>query len=105
MRTGKLRTLLAIGQGPDAVILDAARRTAFIPNGRDGTLSVIALDGPGAPSVVDTVKTGVGARTGALDPSDGALYLPTANFAPPATGGARPTMVPGSFHVIVVTRQ
>lgn len=104
-RTMKLIKLIDIGQGPDAVIVDEARRTAFIPCGRDGTLAVIALDGKNGPTVVETVKTGTGARTGALDTSDGSLYLPAAEFGAPTSAGGRPVVIPGSFHVLVVSRR
>ncbi|AYJ85637.1 gluconolactonase [Sphingomonas paeninsulae] len=100
----KMVALLPIGSGPDAVIMDMARRTAIIPNGRDGTLSIIALDAAGGAKVVSTAKSEVGARTGALNPADGMLYLPTAHFSPPATAGARPAAIPGSFHVAVMSR-
>lgn len=97
--TLRLSTLLDIGKGPDAVIMDTARRLAFIPCGQDGLLEIVSLDGA---QVVGSVKTEVGARTGALDPSDGTLYLPTARFTPPATAGTKPAMIPGSFHVLVL---
>ena len=99
----RLVTLLDIGSGPDAAIVDAKRRLAFIPCGKDGVLEVIALDAPGGAKVIATVKTEAGARTGALDPSDGSLYLPTARFSPPATAGARPTALAGTFHVLAVS--
>lgn len=98
----RLIKLLDIGRGPDAVILDAKRRLAFIPCGHDGTLAVIALDGPNGPQVIQTVKTEPGARTGALDPATGTIYLPTARFAPQATPVKHPPIVPGSFHVLMV---
>jgi DNA-binding beta-propeller fold protein YncE len=101
--TRKQTGSLAIGAGPDAVILDAARRLAFIPCGRDGTLSMIALGGAKGPVVKATIKTAVGARTGALDPRTGRLYLPTAAFGPAPAGGGRPAMLPGSFEVLVVS--
>jgi hypothetical protein len=93
---------LAIGAGPDAVIYDAARRLAFIPCGRDGVLEVIAVRGPRDVAIVQTVTTQPGARTGAVDPASGALYLPTAQFQPAANGG-RPTAIPGTFEILVVT--
>ncbi|MFD1612432.1 gluconolactonase [Sphingomonas tabacisoli] len=105
VRTGREMALLPIGKGPDGAMIDEARRMAFIPCGRDGILEVIALDGPGGPKVVDRIKTEVGARTGAIDPTDGAIYLPTARFDPPATPGARPTPIPGTAHLIVVAPQ
>jgi DNA-binding beta-propeller fold protein YncE len=95
---------LAIGAGPDAVIYDPVRKLAFIPCGRDGVLEVIAVRGPSDVAVVATVTTQVGARTGTVDPATGAIYLPTAQFQPPATpGGGRPTAIPGTFEILVVT--
>jgi YVTN family beta-propeller protein len=98
----KMVKLLSIGSGPDAVIMDTARRVAMIPCGRDGTLSIVALDGA---TVVGTVKSEKGARTGALDAGDGTIYLPTAAFSPPATAGARLAAIPGSFHIAVMSRR
>lgn len=99
--THKLIALVDIGEGPDAVIIDEARSLAFIPCGQSGVLDILSFAGSKVTHVA-TVKTEVGARTGALDPKTGALYLPTARFGPPAKPGARPAMVPGSFHVLVV---
>jgi hypothetical protein len=96
--------LLDIGKGPDAVILDAARRLAFIPCGKSGTLTVLSL-ASGHVAVTGTVTTETGAKTGALDPRDGALYLPTARFGPPATPGARGVAIPGTFHIVTVKPQ
>ena len=101
-RRRRLVGLVDIGRGPDAVIIDEARRLAFIPCGREGTLEVLSLDGPAGVRRIETVRTAVGARTGALDPSDGAVYLPIAEFGPPATAGGRPVAKPGTFHVLVV---
>ena len=99
--TNREIALLDIGQGPDAVILDARARMALIPCGKSGSLSVISLL-PAIPVVVGTLQTAPGARTGAVDPRNGTIYLPTASFSPPAIAGQRPTMQPGSFHILVV---
>ncbi|MDR3401964.1 MAG: YncE family protein, partial [Chthoniobacter sp.] len=96
-----LTTLIDIGNGPDAVLLDEARGLAFIPCGKAGVLEILSLSGENV-SHVATVKTEVGARTGALDPKTGAIYLPTAKFGPPAKPGGRPTLLPGSFHILIV---
>ena len=103
-KTGKLVTLISIGLRPDAVIIDTARRLAFIPCGKDGVLSAITLDAALGSMVATTIKTEIGARTGALDPSSGALYLPTARFDPPAKAGGRPVPIAGSFHIVVIRR-
>ena len=85
------------------MILDAKRGLAFIPCGKDGSLDVLKLAGKQVRRTA-RVKTAVGARTGALDPATGAIYLPTASFGPPATDGGRPTISPGTFRVLVVKR-
>lgn len=96
---GRKVASLKIGPGADGAAYDARRHLAFIPSGGDGTLSVIRLGT--APSVVATVKTARGARTIALDPATGRLYLPSAQYLP-AVGTARPAMAPGSFRILVV---
>jgi DNA-binding beta-propeller fold protein YncE len=101
---GRVIASLPIGAGPDAVIYDPKRHLALIPSGRAGTLSVIALEGPQANTVIDTVQTQVGARTGTVDPKTGRVWLPTAKYAPPAQPGGRPTTVAGTFHVLVLDR-
>lgn len=101
-RRRRLIALLDIGRGPDAVILDATRRLAFIPCGKDGRLDVLALDGLTGVHKLVSVPTAVGARTGAVDPVSGAIYLPTSAFAAPTSPDGRPTPRPGSFRVLVV---
>ncbi len=99
--TGHEIATLPIGVGPDAVIYDRARSLAYIPSGRAGTLAVIALAGAANNTVVQTVPTKVGARTGAVDTKTGKVYLPSADYAP-AVAGQRPAMKPGSFQVLVL---
>ncbi len=101
-RDGHEVASLAIGPRPDGALYDARRSLAFIPSGGDGTLAVIRLSPK--PEVIQTLETAKGARTAALDPSTGRVYLPSAEFAP-AVGGARPAAVPGSFAVLVVGPQ
>jgi len=98
--TGEEVATLAIGKGPDAVIYDAARKLAFIPCGYDGVLEVIAVRGPKDVAIVQVAKTEPGARTGAVDPKTGKLYLPTSHYNVPATG--RPTPIPGTAAILVV---
>lgn len=97
---GKLVQTLKTGQGADGAAYDARRRRAFVPAGRDGTLSVIAIE-KGHASVVQTLRTDVGARTLALDERTGRIYLPAAEYRPSPQGG-RPTPLPGTFRVLVV---
>ncbi len=99
--SGRQLTSVAIGQHPDAVLYDAARNRAYVPAGGDGTLTVI--DTSSVPVAAGTVTTQKSARTGAVDPATGNVYLPAARYAP-AVGTARPQAQPGSFEVLVVSR-
>ena len=78
------------------MLYDEARKLILVPAGQSGTLTVIDASGATL-KAVQTVATARGARTGAVDPKTGRIYLPTAQFAPPAAGGGRPQAVPGSF--------
>jgi YVTN family beta-propeller protein len=101
-RSGTEVASLTIGKEPDAVILDTARRLAFIPSGGDGTLSVIAIGGDRTVNLVQSLKTKIGVRTGAVDPMTGNLYLPSADFLKPKSGDW-PPVAPGSFKLLVVS--
>jgi DNA-binding beta-propeller fold protein YncE len=90
---------LPIGKGADGAAFDRKRRLALVPAGRDGNLTIIRLQPK--PAVVGQVPTAVSARTIALDPATGRVYLPSARLAPPV-GNERPKPVPGTFRVLVV---
>ena len=100
--TGKQTGTVAIGEGPDAVILDEPRALAFIPSGKSGTLEILRLSN-GSVKSVGRIATATGARTGALDPKTGNLYLPTARFGLAVAGQGRPPQIAGSFAVLVVS--
>ena len=100
-KTGADVATLKIGKGPDGVLLDAPRRRAFIP-AADGTLSVLALRARDEIVLVGAVTITAGAKTGAVDPSTGNVYLPSVKLQPPEKEGARPKPVPGSFTILVV---
>ena len=102
--SGKALASFTVGGFPDAVIYDAGRHLAYVPSARSGTLSVIALSGAGDNTVIDTVPTQIGARTGAVDPQTGKVYLPTAEYQLPVPAGQRPTPKPGTFTVLVLDR-
>jgi DNA-binding beta-propeller fold protein YncE len=93
--------LVPIGAGPDTVIWDAAHRRFLVPCGKSGTLSVIGL-ADRRPVVEAAAETEQSARTAALDPVTGRVYLPAARFAPPVPPERRGAMVAGSFHIVVM---
>jgi YVTN family beta-propeller protein len=94
-----------IGAFNDGAAFDANRRRALSANG-DGTLTVVQV-GPGGPSVLGDVKTQPSARTIAIDPDTGTVFLPAADLAkidPPASPGGRPhfNFTPGSLKLLVL---
>src|SRR5579871_5911013 len=107
---GKVVTTVPIGQGPDADRYDAARKLAFSSNGHDGTLTVVKQEGANKYSVAETVTTEKSARTMALDRKTHKIYLAAAKLGPPPAPSEgdphpRPSIVPGSFHLVVVSPQ
>ena len=104
-QTGRKIADLEIGGFPDAVLYDPTRHLAYIPTALDGMLNVVALAGPQNNTVIERVVTQPGARTGAVDPKTGRVYLPTAQYVLPAAPGQRPSTRPGTFEVLVLDRK
>lgn len=105
--SGKVLGTPDIGEGPDAAGYDAKNKLAFSSNG-EGTLTVIEAGKPGFP-VLQAVTTQRGARTMAFDPSNGRVYLATAQLGPrpaatPENPHPRPSITPDTFTILVVGR-
>jgi hypothetical protein len=105
--TGKTLATPTIGDSPDAAAYDSSKKLVFSSNG-EGSLTVIDAGKPGY-AVLQTLPTMKGARTMALDPSTGKVYTVTALFgatqpATAATPRPRPSVIPGSFTVLVIGR-
>jgi DNA-binding beta-propeller fold protein YncE len=97
---------LPIGAGVDGAAFDPQKQLAFASGG-DATLTVIREETPDKFTVVETVATKPGARTLTLDERTHRIFLATAqrNPAAPATPQEphpRPSVVPGTFEVLVV---
>ena len=108
--SGKVVTTVPIGEGPDAAGYDAARKLVFSSNGHDGTLTVVKQEGADKYTVAETVTTEKSARTMALDPKTHKIYLAAAKLGPPPAATKEhphpyPTVVPGTFHLVVVSPQ
>jgi DNA-binding beta-propeller fold protein YncE len=97
--TGKIESSLPIGAGVDATAFSDGE--AFASTG-DGILTVAAEKG-GAFEVTQSLRTAPGARTMAVDPETHQIFLPTAEMV--TEGSGRPQAKPGSFKILVVTRQ
>lgn len=74
--TGKVVGTVPIGAGVDANAFDPGTQLAFSSNGEEGTTTIAKEAGPDKLTVVQTLKTVVGARTMALDPTTHLIYLP-----------------------------
>ncbi|WP_109486206.1 YncE family protein [Occallatibacter savannae] len=108
---GAVVAALPIGAGADAIAYDANRGLIFTANGAgDGSLTIVRQTVTDTYSVVQTLPTRQHARTLALDPSNGNVYLTTVVYGAamdtPMTNG-RPaplkvSRVDSSFQVLVV---
>jgi YVTN family beta-propeller protein len=90
--TGRNIATLPIGAMNDGAVFDPIRKFAISANG-EGTLTVVAEKDADHFEVSATVPTQRGARTIAIDPKSGRLFLPTADVdsvQPPASPEGRP---------------
>jgi hypothetical protein len=106
-KSGKTLATAAIGDGPDAAGWDAGHKLAFASSG-DGVLAVVDASKSSYPTI-ETLPTQRGARTMAYDSGADRIYAVTAEFGPRPEATAdnprpRPTIVPGSFVILVIGR-
>jgi len=98
--TGRQVASAPIGKGTDSAAYDPVRKRVFSSNGADGTISVLQQKSPDVYVALTSVPTAVGARTMALDPATGRLYVAAADLEPPANAGGRPKVRPGSLRLL-----
>jgi YVTN family beta-propeller protein len=107
--SGKVIANLPIGQYTDFAAFDPVRKRVFSSNG-DGTLSIYQEKDPNNFVALPTVTTQPSARTMALDPETGRLFVAAIDItkvAPPTTPGGRPhiTVAPGSLKLLFLDPQ
>ncbi|MGA8385231.1 MAG: hypothetical protein WB687_08055 [Candidatus Cybelea sp.] len=105
--SGRVVATIPTGAGTDATRYDPASGLAFASNGRDATLTAVHEDAPNHFTLVQNAATALGARTMALDPQTGDVYLVTANLIVnphPTSYRDRYTVVPGTFELLVMQR-
>jgi YVTN family beta-propeller protein len=98
--SGKVIANVPIGSGVDGCAFDDAAQLAFASCG-EGVVTIAKEKSPTDLSIVQTLQTQRGARTMALDPKTHRIYLPTADFGPAASRGARPSIVPNTMRLLV----
>jgi DNA-binding beta-propeller fold protein YncE len=99
-KDGKVLSDLPIGESVDAIKLDDGHAFASTAGAQ---LFVAGETSSGKFSIMQTVATGEGARTMAVDPATHKIYLPAAKYETGANG--RRTTMPGTFMILVVARQ
>lgn len=105
--SGHIVAQLPIGPGADAIGYDPNRGLIFTSNGAaDGSLTVIRQDVTDTYSVVQTLPTRQNARTLAINPSTGEVYLAAVIYGAELNNvngaSVKMTAVDGSFQVLVV---
>ncbi|MGS0998667.1 YncE family protein [Rhodanobacter sp. UC4451_H18] len=93
---------VAIGDGPDAVVFDAATSTIYSSNGESGTITAVRQDDADHYHVSATIPSQVSARTLALDPKLHRLYLSAARFGTKLRPNGRHPIAPDSFGILTV---
>jgi YVTN family beta-propeller protein len=101
---GAVVATLPIGAGTDAAAFDPNRRLIFSSN-REGTLSVIAEESAERYVALTPIQTEFGARTMALDPQSGRIFLVTADYTlnsnvPQSDARHRYSVKPGSVRLL-----
>jgi YVTN family beta-propeller protein len=103
--SGKVVTTVPIGDGVDAGRFNPKTQQVFMSCG-EGVLTIVHEDSPDKYTVQQNLPTAKGARTMAMDKDNNVAYLVTAQREDkPVPAGQRPTMVPGSFELIVAKPQ
>jgi YVTN family beta-propeller protein len=98
--TGKVVASVPTPGGVDGCAFDDAAQLAFASSG-EGSVTIAKEDSSDKLSVVQTLQTQRGARTIALDPKTHRIYLPTADFGPASSPGARPAITPNTMRLLV----
>jgi YVTN family beta-propeller protein len=105
---GAVIATVPIGDGTDFAAFDPQRNLAYSSN-RDGTLSVVAETTPDKFASLPPIPTQTGARTMAIDPKSGRIYLVTADMtvnesAAPSDFRHRYSIKPGSVRLLFLDR-
>jgi DNA-binding beta-propeller fold protein YncE len=98
--TGAVVATAPIGRGTDSAAWDPKRKLVFSSNGFDGDISVIAQKTPDSYVALESIPTALSARTMAIDPASGRLFVAGLDVTPPATPGGHPQPKPGTFHLM-----
>ncbi len=108
-KDGKILTTLPLPGGSDGAAFNPDTSEAFATLG-NGKLTVVKENGPTAFEIEQTLDTKIGARTITLDSKTGHIFTMADERTPPpppppgapAGRGARGTVVPGTFTILMI---
>ncbi|MDB4875558.1 MAG: hypothetical protein JWM41_2004 [Gemmatimonadetes bacterium] len=109
-KDGKILTTLPLAGSSDGAVFNPQTMEAFSSHG-NGTLTVVKETSPTTFEVEQNLDTMNGARTLALEPSTGRIFVMSVERGaapPPPSGGGRggqAPAIPGSFTIVMVGRQ
>jgi DNA-binding beta-propeller fold protein YncE len=98
--SGKILQSFPVGDGVDAVAFDSKRKLALVSAG-EGVLTILSESAMGF-AATQSVTTLPSARTLAVDVATGRVFLPFAKLGAKKAGEKRPSVVAGSFGILVV---
>jgi DNA-binding beta-propeller fold protein YncE len=99
---GKLLSTLPLAGASDGAVFNPRTNEAFSSQG-NGTLTVIKENSPTEFEVEQNLQTMNGARTLALDPKTGNIYVMSVERGPvPAGGRGAGPAIPGSFTILMI---
>jgi hypothetical protein len=106
--TGKVVASAPIGEDIDSAWFDPGTGLVFASCG-DGAITAIHEDSPDKYTVVDTIKTLVGAARMAVDTKNHNLYTVSVQYGPAPAATAenpkpRPSIVPGTFTMLIFAK-
>jgi DNA-binding beta-propeller fold protein YncE len=79
-QAGKVIAAIPIGAGVDACAFDPEHRRVYA-SCKDGTIAVVAVETPDNYSLLGILKTEVGSKTMAIDPTTHGIFVPAAGAA------------------------
>ncbi|MBN3723066.1 YncE family protein [Burkholderia sp. Ac-20379] len=101
-RSGEEIASVPIGGRPGMVAFDPLLKLVFVPNGGDGTMSVVHEDAANRYRVVDTVLTQQGTGTIVLDEARHRAYLVSSTVPPDTPARRHSDVASGTDNVMVV---
>lgn len=100
-KSGATVAKLPIGKGNDAVAYDPVRKRVFSSNGIDGTISAYQQLSANNYAPLPAITTLISARTMAVDPVTGRLFVAGADTVPSAVPDQKPQIKPGTLRLLV----